>query len=181
LQAAAISKSEEDVNKLIHRRTFVAAAAATLAAPVATQAQQSKETPMSASSTAVEHLNPDGMLKSPVFSQGIIIPAGARTLIIGGQDGVDETGKVVSNDLAGQTAKAVDNVVRIVEAAGGTIEDLVRVAIYIKGDGDIRPGFEEWMKRWAQRPNPPTVVGIRVAGLAVPDALIEIEATAVLK
>jgi enamine deaminase RidA (YjgF/YER057c/UK114 family) len=166
------------MTKLVRRRAFVTAAAATLAMPAVAQAAKTEETEMSAS---VEHLNPDGMLKSPVFSQGIIIPAGARTLIIGGQDGVDETGKVVSNDLAGQTAKAVDNVIRIVEAAGGTIEDLVRVAIYIKGDGDIRPGFEEWMKRWGQRPNPPTVVGIRVAGLAVPDALIEIEATAVLK
>jgi enamine deaminase RidA (YjgF/YER057c/UK114 family) len=101
-------------------------------------------------------------------------------LIIGGQDGVDETGKVVSNELGGQTARAVDNVVRVLEAAGGKIENLVRVAIYIKGDMDIRPGFEAWMERWGQRPDPPTVVGVRVAGLAVPDALVEIEATAVL-
>ncbi len=133
------------------------------------------------SAASLEHLNPDGMLKSPVFSQGIIIPAGARVLIIGGQDGVDETGKVVSNDLAGQTAKAVDNLIRVIEAAGGTIENLVRVGLYIKGaDTDIRPGFEEWMKRWGNRPNPPTVTGLRVAGLAVPDVLIEIEGTAVL-
>lgn len=165
----------------MHRRAFVTAAAATLAAPAAVaQTDQPTESPMPASPTTVEHINPDGMLKSPVFSQGIVIPAGARTLIIGGQDGVDETGKVVSNDLGGQTAKAVDNLIRVVEAAGGTIESLVRVAIYIKGDADIRPGFEAWMQRWGQRPNPPTVVGLRVAGLAVPDALVEIEATAVL-
>ena len=33
----------------------------------------------------VEHINPEGMHKSPVFSQGIVVSAGARCLIIGGQ------------------------------------------------------------------------------------------------
>jgi len=28
---------------------------------------------------SIEYINPDGMLKSPAFSQGIIIPAGACT------------------------------------------------------------------------------------------------------
>ncbi len=129
---------------------------------------------------SIEHLNPDGMHKSPAFSQGIIMPAKARILIIGGQNGVDETGQVVSKDLAGQTAKAVDNLVKVLEAAGGTLENLVRVGIYIKVDVDIRPGFEAWMERWGQRPNPPTVVGLRVADLAVPGALVEIEATAAI-
>ncbi len=166
----------------MRRRTFVTAAAATLAAPAVAVAQtnQATETQMSASLSTVEHVNPDGMLKSPVFSQGIIVPAGARTLIIGGQDGVDEKGQVVSKDLGGQTAKAVDNMIKVLEAAGGTIENLVRVGIYLKGDIDIQPGFEAWMQRWGQRPNPPTVVALRVAGLGVPDVLVEIEATAVL-
>lgn len=129
----------------------------------------------------IEHINPDGMLKSPVFTQGIVYPAGSRVLVIGGQDGVDESGKVVASDLAGQTAKAVDNLIKIVETAGGSIENLVRIGLYIKGaDTDLRPGLEEWMKRWGDRPNPPTVTGIRVLGLTGPDVLIEIEGTAVL-
>lgn len=129
----------------------------------------------------IEHINPEGMHRSPVFSQGIVIPAGARTLIIGGQNGVDETGNVVSNDLAGQTAKAIDNLIKVLEAAGGMLDDLVRVGLYIKGEGDITPGFEEWMKRAGGIANPLTVSVIRVLGLASPDFLIEIEATAVLK
>jgi enamine deaminase RidA (YjgF/YER057c/UK114 family) len=128
----------------------------------------------------VEHINPEGMHRSPVFSQGIVVPAGRRTLIIGGQNGVDDAGKVVSEDLADQTAK-VDNLIKVLEAAGGTLDDLVRVGLYIKGEGDIMPGFNEWMKRAGQIKNPPTVTGIRVLGLAHPDFLIEIEATAMLK
>jgi enamine deaminase RidA (YjgF/YER057c/UK114 family) len=129
----------------------------------------------------IQHINPDGMLKSPAFSQGIIIPAGARTLLIGGQNGVDEKGQVVSKNLGEQTAKAVDNLIKVLEAAGGTLENLVRVGIYVKGDADIRPGFEAWMQRWGRRPNAPTILVLRVAGLGMsPDVLVEIEATAML-
>lgn len=129
---------------------------------------------------AMQHINPEGMHRSPVFSQGILIPPGMRTLIIGGQNGVDATGRVVSSDLAGQTAKAVDNLIRVLEAAGGRLEDLVRVGLYIKGEADITPGFAEWMKRAGALRNPPTVSAVRVLGLANPDFLIEIEALAVV-
>ncbi len=166
---------------LVRRRTFMLTAAAGLAAPSAAlaQAQQPEETRMTA--PTIEHINPEGMHRSPVFSQGIVVPAGMRTLVIGGQNGVDETGAVVSRDLAGQTARAVDNLVRVLETAGGTLDDLVRVGLYIKGEGDITPGFEEWMKRAGGIRNPPTVSAVRVLGLANPDFLIEIEATAVLR
>lgn len=129
----------------------------------------------------IEHINPQGMHRSPVFSQGIVVPAGMRTLIIGGQNGVEESGNVVSADLAGQTARAIDNLITVLETAGGTLDDLVRVVLYIKGDDDITPGFDEWMKRAGHAENPPTVSAVRVLGLASPDFLIEIEALAVLK
>ncbi|MFO0695220.1 MAG: RidA family protein [Polyangiales bacterium] len=130
----------------------------------------------------VQHIEPDGMLKSPAFSQGILLPAGARMLLIGGQNGVDEQGRLVSRDFGEQTAKAVDNLIKVLESAGGTLENLVRVGIYVKGDVDIRPGFEAWMQRWGRRPNPPTIVVLRVSGMGMsPDALVEIEATAALE
>jgi len=131
---------------------------------------------------SVQYVNPDGMLKSQAFSQGIVVPAGARTLIIGGQNGVDESGRVVGGNIGEQTAKAIDNIVRVIECSGGTFENLVRLCIYVKGDIDIRPGFEAWMQRWGRRPNPPTIVVLRVMGLGMsPDVLVEIEATAVLE
>jgi len=131
---------------------------------------------------SIEHVNPEGMLKSPVFSQGIIIPANARLLVIGGQNGVDGSGQVVAKDLAGQTAKAVDNLIKVLEASGGKLEDLVRLSIYVKGDVDIRPGFGAWMERWGQRQSPPTITVLRVAGLGMsPEVLVEIEAMAALK
>lgn len=130
---------------------------------------------------SIKYVNPNGLLKSPVFTQGIIVPVNTNTLIIGGQNGVDETGQLIGQDLGRQTEKAIDNVLRILADAGGKIENLVRLGIYVKGDVDIRPGFQAWMKIWGQRPNPPTIVVLRVAGLGMsPDTLVEIEATAII-
>lgn len=42
------------------------------------------------------------------FGAPIGLHLAMRALIIGGQNGVDDKGQVVSNDLAGQTAKAAD-------------------------------------------------------------------------
>jgi enamine deaminase RidA (YjgF/YER057c/UK114 family) len=129
----------------------------------------------------VQHLQPVGMHANPAFSQAILIPAGARTLIIGGQNAVDAAGQIVGKgDLGVQTTKALENLQLCLTAAGATLEQLVQVKIYLVGDVDLRPGFGAWMAVWGNRPNPPTVTGIRVAGLANPDFLVEIEAMAVL-
>ena len=130
----------------------------------------------------VEHLNPEGMHANPAFSQGIILPAGARTLLIGGQNGVDAEGRIVSkSDVGKQAEKALSNLKLVLDAAGGAIEDLVKVTIVIEQNADLSAAFGAWMAVWGNRHNPPTVKVLKVAGLADPDFLIEIEAQAVLK
>ncbi|QDZ10873.1 RidA family protein [Devosia ginsengisoli] len=129
----------------------------------------------------IEHINPDGMYKSPVFSQGIILPANARLLLIGGQNGVNEKGEIVGKgDVVAQTRQALDNLQMVLSAAGGRLEDLVKTTIIMQQDIDLGAAFGVWMGVWGQRPNPPTVTGFRVPGLANPDFLIEIEAQAIL-
>lgn len=96
----------------------------------------------------IEHLNPDSMHKNPAFSQGVIVPAGARTLLIGGQNGVDEKGEVVGKgDTAAQTTKAVDNLIEVLAAAGADLDSLVRVGIYAREDADMDAGFGAWMAK----------------------------------
>jgi enamine deaminase RidA (YjgF/YER057c/UK114 family) len=129
----------------------------------------------------IQHLNPEGMHRSPVFSQGIILPANARILLIGGQNGVNARGEVVAKgDVARQTQQALDNLQKVLEAAGGRLEDLVKVTIIMQQDIDLNAAFGAWMAVWGKRTNPPTVTALRVSGLANPDFLIEIEAQAVL-
>ena len=130
---------------------------------------------------SIEHLNPDSMHANPAFSQGIIIPANARILVIGGQNAVNKQGEIVGKgDMAAQTTQALDNLITVLHAAGGTLDDLIRVGIYFQAGADLRAGFGAWMARAGSIRKPPTVTGFQVAGLAHPDYLIEIEATAVL-
>lgn len=127
------------------------------------------------------HLNPDNMHRNPAFSQGIIIPPGMRTLLIGGQNAVDAKGEIVGKgDTAAQTAQAIYNLVKVLEAAGGSLANLVRVGLLLRDDADLRAGFGAWMARAGEIPNPPTVTAAFVSRLAAPDYLVEIDATAVL-
>lgn len=127
------------------------------------------------------YVNPDTMHKNPAFSQGIIIPAGMRTLIIGGQNAVSPKGEVVGKgDIVAQTNQALDNLTKVLEAAGGTLDNLVRVGLLLREDADLQAGFGAWMARAGKLKHPPTVTAAFVAKLAAPDYLIEIEATAVL-
>jgi enamine deaminase RidA (YjgF/YER057c/UK114 family) len=129
----------------------------------------------------IEHLRPEGMYHNPAFSQAIVVPAGARLLIIGGQNAVGPDGRVVGiGDLGAQTAKALENLQHCLDAAGAALDQLVQIKIYLAGDIDLRPGFAAWMAIWGNRADPPTVTGIRVHGLSNPDYLVEIEALAVL-
>jgi enamine deaminase RidA (YjgF/YER057c/UK114 family) len=54
-------------------------------------------------------LQPAGLVASPAFSHVAVVPAGATTIYVGGQNGVDTDGVVVSSDVAEQSTRALDN------------------------------------------------------------------------
>jgi enamine deaminase RidA (YjgF/YER057c/UK114 family) len=128
----------------------------------------------------VDYLKPKGMHQNPAFTQALVVPAGSRLVMIGGQNSVDQDGKLVDGDLGVQTARALENLKRCLDAAGAGIEDLVKVTIYLVGDLDIMPGFAAWQDFAGQPTNPPIVTVLKVLGLGRPGVLVEIEATAVL-
>ncbi len=55
----------------------------------------------------VEHLNPDGLMRSPAFTQVVIVSGPVRTIYIGGQDSVNADGEIVGNgDIAARPARS---------------------------------------------------------------------------
>ena len=66
----------------------------------------------------IEHHNPESMYKSPVFSQGTSLVGPARIIYVGGQNGIDASGKMVGEDVESQTAQAVRNVLDVLKSAG---------------------------------------------------------------
>lgn len=128
---------------------------------------------------AVQYLNPPGLPQSPAFSHAVVVEHPARTLYLGGQNGVDTSGAVV-RDLTEQTARAVDNARVALAAAGGQLADVISWTVAIVAGQDLRAAYDAVQPALAGRAAPPIVSVLQVSGLAVPGALVEISAMAVL-
>ena len=108
------------------------------------------------------------------YSHGIIVEAG-RTLYVAGQTSRDRQGNIVcKGDAAGQTRQALENMKKVVEGAGGRMEDVAKTTVFIT---DIK--YREAVGRVRQeffKGEPPANTLLVVAGLADPSFLVEIGA-----
>ena len=113
------------------------------------------------------------------MNHGVVEPDGRR-LHITGQVAWDEDRTVLHPGAAGaQTAYAMGHIQRIIEAAGGSLSDLVSITTYYVHQEDY-PAITE-ARRVALEGTPgPATTGIRVAGLVHEDLLVEISAIAVV-
>lgn len=125
-------------------------------------------------------LQPDGLVVSPAFSHVAIVPPGATTIYVGGQNGVDATGTIVSDDVAEQSSRAIDNASIALEAAGASLADVVQWTVLIKEGADLTAAYGAVGPRLAGPGAPPLVTAALVAGLGVPGALVEVSAIAAL-
>lgn len=126
----------------------------------------------------ITHINPDTLYKSPVFSQAVLAEGG-KTLYIGGQNGILPDGTMAGDTLSAQTEQALKNILEILKTVGATQENVVKLTIYTAKGQDIREGYAASQKVWGN--NPTAITGFFVESLAVPGALVEIEAVAVLE
>lgn len=132
---------------------------------------------------AKESINPPSVFRSldHGFSQAVLA-SGRRTLYVSGQTAWDAGKQLVGTDLAAQAKQAFRNLRAVVEAAGGTLDDVVSLRLYIV---DYRPqeaaAVGQALREAFPGPAKPAATWIGVASLADPGFLIEIEATAVLE
>lgn len=126
----------------------------------------------------VERIRPDGLVHSPAFSHVAIVPPGATTIYVGGQNSVDADGALVGgDDVAAQSVRALENVKTALAAAGARIDDVVQWTVLFVDGVDIGAAYGAIASELATE-EPGLVTGARVAGLAVPGALVEIAAVA---
>lgn len=123
-------------------------------------------------------LQPAGLVVTPAFSHVAIVPPGATTIYVGGQNGVDDTGSVVSPDIAEQSLKAIDNARIALEAAGASLDDVVAWTVLVHAQADLGAAYGAVAPKLARDGAPPLVTAALVAGLGVPGALIEVSAIA---
>ena len=107
------------------------------------------------------------------FSDGILA---GNTLYVAGQEGTDESNKPVAGGIGPETTAALDNIQKVLKAAGFELKDVVSVTVYL---ADIRefPDMNKVYKSVMPDPKPARAT-VQVAAL-VYNARIEISAIAV--
>ncbi len=124
------------------------------------------------------YLEPDGLAAPPEpYSHAIRC---GDTLYLAGQVAFDEQNQVVgAGDPERQAEQVWRNIGLAVEAAGGTLADVVKITIFLK---DVRHAAAEISvrERLFEPGRFPVCTLVQVANLGLPDLLMEVDAVAVL-
>jgi len=103
-------------------------------------------------------------------------------LHVAGQVGWNAEGQFVAKDLVGQFAQALDNVITVVSAAHGHVNDIAEMTIYVTDIAAYRAARKELGPVWKAKMGSffPAMALVAVSALVEPDALVEIQAVAYL-
>ena len=125
-------------------------------------------------------IQPDGWAEAKGYANGVLAKDG--TLYVGGQIGWDETQTFRSDDFIGQMEQTLRNIQAIVERAGGAVTDIVRLTWYVidKREYLARQREVGGVYRRVLGRHFPAMTMVVVSALVEDEALLEIEATAVL-
>ena len=130
-----------------------------------------------------EYVNPNSLFPSLPhgFSQ-VVIASGRKMVFVSGQTAWDARKNIIGGDsVLEQARQAFRNLEKAMEAAGGTLRDIVALRIYVVDyQAESGTAVGTAVREFFSKGNPSTSTWIGVSALADPEFLIEIEATAVL-
>lgn len=128
-------------------------------------------------------INPESLGLPRGYSNGVLTEAGGRLLFIAGQIAWDEQQRIVSQDFVEQFDRALANVITVVTEAGGHVEEIARLLIYVTDKNEYRSRTREIGERYRARMGQhfPAMALVEVKGLLEDEAKVEIEGIAVLK
>lgn len=113
------------------------------------------------------------------FNHGIVSHDG-RTLHMTGQVAWDADGKLIGEgDCERQTRQCFDNVERILNAVGGTLDDVVSLTIFFLNPDDL-PAIQKIRAEKFTPANAPASILIQTPGLVIPTLLVELVPIAVI-
>ena len=125
-------------------------------------------------------LLPPGWPRPKGYSNGI--SASGRLIVTAGVVGWDAAEQFVAEDLAGQFAQALRNILSILAEDGAGPEHIVRMTCYVTDIDAYRSSLADIGDAWKViiGKHYPAMALVGVTALVDPKALVEIEATAVL-
>ncbi len=127
-------------------------------------------------------INPPTLARPSGFSHGILV-TGGRLLFLAGQTGSDVEGRIVApGDLVAQYEQVLRNLKTVVEAAGGTMQDITKINIFVRDRNDYHAQLKALGKvhrSFFGKYYPATAL-FEISRFFQDEALIEIEGLAVI-
>jgi 2-iminobutanoate/2-iminopropanoate deaminase len=101
-------------------------------------------------------------------------------LFVSGQAAIDENGDVVgAGDFDAQAVQTFENLARVLEAGGSSLDNVVKVTIFLLDMANF-PKIVDLRGRWFTPPYPADTI-VEIRSLALPELQLEIEAIAVVR
>jgi enamine deaminase RidA (YjgF/YER057c/UK114 family) len=128
----------------------------------------------------MEVLQPDGWARPKGYANGVVTQG--RQVYIAGMIGWDAQGRFHSDDFAGQAQQALQNIVDVLEVAGGKPEHIVRMTWYVTDKREYLAAGREVGKAFREIIGSynAAMTAVQVSALIEDRAKVEIEATAVI-
>lgn len=129
----------------------------------------------------ITFVQPEHFARPRGYANGAVT-TGGRTLYVGGQIGWQADQTFATDDFVEQFAQALDNVLAVVEAAGGRATDIADMTIYVTDLDAYRQSGRALGAVWRERlgRHYPAMALVGVAGLVHPRAQVEIQVVACL-
>ena len=127
-----------------------------------------------------KQIHPKGWKPAKGYANAIL--SEGLTLNIAGQIGWNENQEFIAKDFIGQMDQTLKNITAIVKEAGGQIEDLTRLTWYVTDKAEYLANQKKVgeIYRSVLGNHFPAMTMVVVTALVENEALIEIEATAVI-
>jgi len=125
----------------------------------------------------IDHITPSDV--APGFGYTHVVAATGRLIVISGQVALDQTGQLVGpGDPEAQARQVFENLRRCLAAADATFADVVKFTVYVT-DLATMTAVRAVRDEYVDTTRPPASSAVQVAGLVLPELLLEIDALAV--
>lgn len=124
---------------------------------------------------AKQYISPPDVHKPRTYSHAV---KADKTVYVAGQVGCDIDGNIVPGGFEAQAERVFENLRLVLEAAGASTRDVVKLNTYLKDMAD-RPAYTAIRSRYFSEPLPASTL-VQISSLAAPEFLIEVEAVAVI-
>ncbi|MEO0533673.1 MAG: RidA family protein [Cyanobacteria bacterium P01_A01_bin.123] len=126
-----------------------------------------------------KRINPEELYDGAAFGMSqATVETDLGLVFVSGQVDWNHQYETTENSVEGQMRKALENLKIALTAAGSSVEQLLQVRVYIRGElGEYMEAVAPILSNFLGESRP-SVTGIGVASLASPSILVEVEAVA---